>query len=96
MKRCIDDYWAERRIPGNGVLAILKAVRATDFPLLAAGPLQAAWEMVLVKEAGISLACSDESGVVNMRIDPLQLPPIHIPDCHDEEFEHRLLSKFYA
>jgi peptidoglycan/xylan/chitin deacetylase (PgdA/CDA1 family) len=52
--------------------------------------------IALVQEAGFSVACCNESGVVNSRTDPFQLPRIHIPDCSGADFENRLLSKFHA
>lgn len=52
--------------------------------------------IALVREAGFSVACSNEYGVINSATDPFQLPRIHIPDCEGGEFENRLLAKFYA
>lgn len=50
----------------------------------------------LVQEAGFSVACCNESGVVTANTDPFQLPRIHVPDCDGDAFEARLLSKFYV
>jgi peptidoglycan/xylan/chitin deacetylase (PgdA/CDA1 family) len=52
--------------------------------------------ITIVKEAGFSVACCNESGVVNSDTDPFQLPRVHVPDCSGTEFENRLLSKFHA
>jgi len=52
--------------------------------------------VAVVQEAGFSVACCNESGVVHRATDLFQLPRIHIPDCSAAEFENRLLSKFYA
>lgn len=50
----------------------------------------------LVQEAGFSVACSNEPGVVGAETDPFQLPRIHIHDCGGDEFEARLISKFHV
>jgi peptidoglycan/xylan/chitin deacetylase (PgdA/CDA1 family) len=52
--------------------------------------------VALVQEAGFSVACCNISGVVDRNADLLQLPRVHIHDCGGDEFENRLLTKFYA
>lgn len=52
--------------------------------------------IALVQEAGFSVACSNESGVVSAKADPFQLPRVHIHDCSGDEFEARLLSKYHG
>lgn len=52
--------------------------------------------ITLVQEAGFSVACCNESGVVKNHTNPFQLPRVHIPDCSGVEFENRLLSKLHA
>lgn len=52
--------------------------------------------VTLVQEAGYSVACGNESGVVTAKTDPFQLPRVHIHDCDGDAFEARLFSKFYG
>jgi peptidoglycan/xylan/chitin deacetylase (PgdA/CDA1 family) len=52
--------------------------------------------IALVQDAGFSVACCNESGVVNNGTNPFQLPRVHVPDCSGAKFENRLLSKFHG